>query len=131
MNSPNYVNNCNYDGAYNVLTKVTTIMTLTLINITNFQTLGSIQNKNPGENSDEYDLRWLWLCALCWLALLAPAAVVVRGPRRPRPLHRRRRQVGLVQRRLRGGCWRWCGSLRLLLPRRPVYCRWATAGLST
>jgi len=41
MNSPNYVNNCNYDGAYNVLTK----------------TLGSIQNKNPGENSDEYDLR--------------------------------------------------------------------------
>ena len=57
MNSPNYVNNCNYDGAYNVLTKVTTIMTLILINITNFQTLGSIQNKNPGENSDEYDLR--------------------------------------------------------------------------
>ena len=25
MNSPNYVNNCNYDGAYNVLTKVTII----------------------------------------------------------------------------------------------------------
>ena len=23
-----------------------------------FQTLGSIQNKNPGESSDEYDLRW-------------------------------------------------------------------------
>ena len=60
MNSPNYVNNCNYDGAYNVLTKVT-ILPLTYIRtyITNFQTLGSIQNKSPGENSDEYDLRWL------------------------------------------------------------------------
>ena len=26
MNSPNYVNNCNYDGAYNVLAKVNIII---------------------------------------------------------------------------------------------------------
>ena len=29
MNSPNYVNNCNYDGAYNVLSKVTTYKLVT------------------------------------------------------------------------------------------------------
>ena len=59
MNSPNYVNNCNYDGAYNVLTKVSIIVIcVTLLLRSRFQTLGSIQNKNPSENSDEYDLRY-------------------------------------------------------------------------
>ena len=68
MNSPNYVNNCNYDGAYNVLAKVNhyyrTMQNILLVPdgiqsvyVIKFQTLGSIQNKNPGESSDEYDLR--------------------------------------------------------------------------
>ena len=63
LNSPNYVSNCNYDGAFSVLSKVVSSCHSiynfnfpSLIQI--FQTLGSIQQKEEGDTSDGYTLKY-------------------------------------------------------------------------